>query len=134
MQKLNGISHSQTLKINFMKFIVALLLTALLTYAIGLFTMLPWYSFVFCALVVALAVHQKPFKAFLAGFIGVFILWFVLAYRIDAANDHLLSVKVAQILPLRGSSTLLISITGLIGALVAGLGALTGSYLRSVRK
>jgi len=113
-----------------MKFIVAIILTAFLSYAVGLFTILPWYSFVFCALIVAVAVHQKPWKAFLSGFIALALLWAGLAFRIDNLNEHILSVKVATILPLQGSTLVLIIITGLIGGLVAGLGALTGSYLR----
>ncbi len=112
-----------------MKFIVAIILTAFLSYAIGLFAVLPWYSFVFCALIVAVAVHQKPWKAFLAGFVALLLLWMGLAFRIDNLNEHILSVKVASILPLHGSAAVLIVLTGLIGGLVAGLGALTGSYL-----
>jgi hypothetical protein len=114
-----------------MKFIVALLLTALLSFAIGLFQFLPWYSFVFCAFVVAIVVHQKPWKAFVSGFIALFVLWIILAAIIDAANDHLLAKKIASILPLGGSPIALLVVTGVVGGLVAGMGALTGSYLRS---
>ncbi|MBX2930378.1 MAG: hypothetical protein KF781_00365 [Chitinophagaceae bacterium] len=116
-----------------MKFFTAIILTALLTYAIGLFTNLPWYSFVFCALIIAIAVHQKPWKAFLSAFIAVFILWIVLAAIIDNANEHLLSKKVAEILPLNGNYTLLIIVTGFIGGLAAGMSALTGSFLRKIK-
>ncbi len=116
-----------------MKFISAILLTALLSFSVGLFTVLPWYSFVICALAVAVAVHQKPFKAFLAGFIALFALWCILALLQDVANEHILSTKVANILPLKGNYILLIIITGFIGGLVAGFGALTGSYLRKAK-
>lgn len=113
-----------------MKFISAVLVTALLSFAVGLFSVLPWYSFVVCALAVAVAVHQKPFKAFLAGFVALFLLWCILALVKDVANEHLLSTKVANILSLKGNYILLLLITGFIGGLVAGFGALTGSYLR----
>lgn len=116
-----------------MKFLVATALTALLSFAIGLFTILPWFSFVFCALIVAVAVHQKPFKAFAAGFVAVFILWVVLVAMIDAANEHLLSKKVAAILPLGGNHVALIIVTGFVGGLLAGMAALTGSFLRKVK-
>jgi hypothetical protein len=46
------------------------------------------------------------------------------------ANNHLLSTKVAQILPLQGSYVLLIIITALIGFLLGGMSSLTASYLR----
>ena len=37
-----------------MKFITAMLLTVLLTFAIGLFTFLPWWSFAIISVVVAI--------------------------------------------------------------------------------
>lgn len=116
-----------------MKFLVATALTSLLSFAIGLFTFLPWYSFVICAFIVALAIHQKPFKAFTAGFVAVFILWVILVVLIDNANEHILSTKVANILPLGGNYMMLIIVTGFVGGLLAGMGALTGSFLRKIK-
>ncbi|MCZ2223028.1 MAG: hypothetical protein LC122_05295 [Chitinophagales bacterium] len=116
-----------------MKFITAIILTALLTYAIGLFTNLPWYSFVFCAFIVSFAIPQKSWKAFVSGFVAVFLLWIVLVMIIDNANEHILSKKVAEILPLNGNYFLLILITGLIGGLLAGMSALTGCFLRKIK-
>lgn len=113
-----------------MKFLSAVILTALLAFAAGLYGVMPWWSFAITSLIVAMAVHQKAGKAFLSGFIGLFLLWSVLAFLKDSANDHLLATKVAQILPLGGSYVVLIVVTGVIGGLVAGLAALTGSYLR----
>lgn len=113
-----------------MKFVFAITLTALLSFAVGLFTFLPWYSFVFCSTIVAIAIHQKPYKAFITGFLAMFILWGILALLKDISNENLLSTKVANILPLGGNVSLLIIITGFIGGLLGGLGALTGNYLR----
>jgi hypothetical protein len=113
-----------------MKFITSVILTILLSYAIGLFTTLPWWSFAITSLIVAMAIHQKPFKSFLAAFISLFLLWGILAWIIDSSNEHILSQKVAQILPLHGSSIALIIVTAVAGGLVAGFAALTGSYLR----
>jgi FtsH-binding integral membrane protein len=112
------------------KFITAILLTALLSFAIGMFQFLPWFIFVFCAFIVAIAIPQKPGKAFLSGFIALFLLWAIMAFTIDKANEHILAKKVAQILPLGGSYIALILITGLVGGLLAGLAALTGSFVR----
>ncbi len=113
-----------------MKFIIALLLTMLLSFAAGLFEVFPWWSFAICAFVVAIAVHQKAGKAFLAAFIALFLLWGGLAFYKDAQNEHILSTKIANVLPLGGSYILLIIVTALIGALVAGFAAIAGSYLR----
>ena len=113
-----------------MKFLTSILLTALLAYGIGLFTVLPWWSFAISSFVVALSIHQSPSKSFLSGFIGLFVLWIVLATIIDINNEHILSTKVAQILPLRGNYVAVIAITGLIGGLISALASLTASYTR----
>ena len=82
-----------------------------------------------CALFVAVAIHQKPWKAFLSGFAALFVLWIVLACLSDIPNEHILSKKVTDILHF-GSYVILILVTGLVGGLLAGLAALTGSYVR----
>ena len=113
-----------------MKFFVAILLTALLSFISGIYIQW-WWFFAVVAFVVALLVHQKARKAFLAGFLSFFLLWGGLAFWIDMKNNSVLSAKMAQVLPLGGSSILLILITGIIGGLVAGFAAMCGSYLRS---
>ena len=115
-----------------MKSVISVCLMALLSFTIGLFTFLPWYSFVIVVGIVATAIHQKPLLSFLSGFFALFILWVVLALLKDIPNNHILSTKVAEILPLNGSYLLLTFITGLIGGLIGGFGALTGSYLRKL--
>jgi hypothetical protein len=112
-----------------MKLLVAIILTALLAFVAGLW--LDWWSIAIAAFFIAVLVHQKAGKAFLAGFLGVFILWGVLAWWIDMKNDGVLSKKIAEVLPLGGHPTLLIIVTAFVGALVAGFGAMSGSYLRS---
>lgn len=111
-----------------MKFIVALLLTALLGYAAPLYS--PWWTFAITSFVVALAVHQQPGKAFLAGFIGILLLWGTHAWILDSANNHILSRKIAPLLQLGNSGTALILVTAFIGALISGFAALTGSFAR----
>lgn len=115
-----------------MKFLVAIILTALLAFAGGLY--FPWWGIAVAAFLIAVLVHQKAAKAFFAGFLGVFLLWAGLAWWIDSKNQGYLSQKVAALLPLGGNTILLILLTALIGALVAGFGAMTGSFLRSSNK
>ncbi|HEV7779867.1 MAG TPA: hypothetical protein VGO58_01305, partial [Chitinophagaceae bacterium] len=110
-----------------MKFFVSILVTALLAFISGLF--LPWWCIAVTSLLVAVLIHQKAGKAFLSGFLGVFILWAGLAWWMDMANNGVLSVKIAKVLPLGGSSMVLILVTGLIGGLVGGMAGLSGSYL-----
>ena len=115
-----------------MKFVTATILTAILAFISGLF--LPWWGMAITSLLVAVLVHQKGWKAFIAGLLGVFFLWAGLAWWMDMKNNGVLSERIAAVLPLGGNSILLIIVTGLVGGLVAGLGALTGSYLRASNK
>ena len=110
-----------------MKFITALVLTALLGYLLPIF--LPWWSFAITSFLVAVFIHQHPWRSFLAGFIALLLLWGIYSTIIDNANQHILSTKVAQILPFKGSYIALIVTTAIIGGLLSGMAALTGSYL-----
>jgi len=111
-----------------MKLLVAIILTALLSFVAGLY--FPWWSIALAAFISVLIIPLRSGKAFLSGFLGVFILWAVLAWWIDMKNEHVLSKKVAEIFPLGGSSFAMIIVTALIGALVGGLASLTASFLR----
>jgi energy-coupling factor transporter transmembrane protein EcfT len=114
------------------KFIVSTLLAALLTYAIGIYGILPWWSFVLSNFIIAVLIVHKPWKSFLSGALGVGLLWLILAMIMDQQNQHILSVKVATILPLKGSSTALIALTGFVGFLLGGLSSLTGSFAKKL--
>jgi hypothetical protein len=115
-----------------MKFIVAVILTALLAFAGGLF--LPWWSVAIVAMLVAILINQRAGIAFLSGFLGVFLLWVLLSWWINMKNEGILATKIASILPLGGSAFILILVTGFIGGLVAGFAAMSGSYLRPLKK
>lgn len=114
-----------------MKFLVAVLLTALIAFIGSLY--FPWWSIAIASLLVAALVHQKAGKAFIAGFLGVFILWGGLAWWINMKNEGILAAKIASVLPLGGSTIILILVTGFIGGLVAGFAAMSASYLRTVK-
>jgi hypothetical protein len=111
-----------------MKLFISILITALLSFVAGIF--LPWWTMALAAMLVALCIHQSPFRSWLTGFLALFLLWGGLALGIDAKNQHVLSTKLAEIFQLGGSSFLLILVTALVGGLVAGFAALTGSYIR----
>lgn len=115
-----------------MKFLTALILTALLSFVTGLYSR--WWIFAIAAFTVALLVHQKAGKAFLSAFFALFLLWAGLAWWMDSSNDSLLSSKIAELLGIGSNSFLLILITGCVAGLVAGFAAMSGSYLRSTKK
>ena len=111
-----------------LKYILSIVVTALMAFVSGLY--LPWWGIAIAAFLVSAAIPQKPTFSFLSGFLGVFLLWEVLAWWIDNKNNGILSQKVAALLGLGNSSVLLIVITSIVGALVAGFAALAGTYLR----
>jgi hypothetical protein len=114
-----------------MKFIVSLLLIALVSFVAGLY--MDWWSVALAAFVVTLCIHQRPGRAFLAGFLALLFLWGGLAWWIDVKNDSVLSHRLALLLPLGGSSFLMILASGLVAALVAGFASLSASYLGKKR-
>jgi hypothetical protein len=114
-----------------MKFIISLILIALLSVAACLY--LPWWSIAIVAFAVAALIPQHPGKSFLTGFIAIFLLWASLAWFISSNNNHLLAHKVSMVILKMDSPLVLILATALIGALVAGFAALSGSYLRRSR-
>ena len=115
-----------------MKFIIVVLLSALLGYAAPLY--FTWWSFAVTSFIIALLVQQRAWVAFAATFLGLFLLWAIMALIIDSANNHLLSQKIAMLLPLNGSSSLLIFITALVGGLVSGFAGLTGTLARNQKR
>lgn len=117
----------------YFKLILSLFLSAFLAYAVGLYGNLPWWSFVITNFIISIILVQKPVNAFLSGALGIGLLWLGLSLVIDNQNQHLLSTKVANILPLNGSFSKLIAITTLIGFLLGGFASLTGSFIRKAK-
>ena len=106
--------------------------------AIGLLTLLsmmvfPWWVVAFISAGVAWVMKLKPGTAFLYGFILVALVFFFQAFFIDNANEGLLSRRIGGLFGGVGPLGLMI-ISAVPAAIAAGLGGLTGSYLRRVRE
>lgn len=115
----------------FLKFITAVTLTILLAYLAYVFSdIIPWWGFAIGAFIVGIAVPQKAGLSWLSGFGGLFICWGILSFNISSHNNHLLASKMASVLPAQGSYILLIIITALVAAIIAGFASLAGGYLR----
>lgn len=110
-----------------MKFLSAIIVTALLAFAAGLF--LPWWSVALAAFVVALVIKQSSLMSALTGFLGGFLLWGGLAGYISLSNEHILAKRVSLLILKMESPWMLVLATAIIGALVAGLSALAASFL-----
>lgn len=86
---------------------------------------LPFWAMAPAAAIAALYFRQgSGFSQFGTGFIAGLILWSATAGFIDSSNLGLLSGKIASIFQVGGWH--LILLTGFIGGLLGGLGALSG--------
>ena len=109
-----------------MKFLIQIILTTLLSYLVA--QLLPWWSLVICAAVVAMPLNLSQKSAAWGGFVSISLLWMGTATFIDVQTDSTLSNKVAPLLGFQ-SAILLILLTGLVGGIVGGLGAWSGQQI-----
>lgn len=98
-----------------------LVLTAVAQYLV------PWWGVVaFVPFAVAAWRARSAGGAFGAGFLSIALLWLLVAGWQSQANDHLLAGRMAQVLPLGGSTPLLLALTAFVGGLVGGTAAWAG--------
>jgi hypothetical protein len=88
---------------------------------------LPWWGIAAGGFIGGAAV--KGTRPFLMGFLATGGLWLILAWKLETSSPSRLGEKVADILYV-SSLPLLLLVTFLIGGLVGGLAALSGSLLR----
>lgn len=113
-----------------MKFILAVISTALLAYAGGIF--LPWWSVAIAGFISGIWLLQKPGISFLSSFTAVFLLWGGFALFRSQMNDDILATRFALLILKSDNPLMLVLLTGMIGGLVSGLGSLSGSLGRTL--
>ena len=106
-----------------MKFLIQVIATIVISFVLQ--TFLPWWTLAIGSLAVAFAVGNKSGVSFAAGFVGIGILWFGVAFYIEQTTHSILTEKVNKLLPLNS-----FFLTTLIGGLVGGFAALTGALLK----
>lgn len=110
-----------------MKYSLHFILIILLCLGLAPFT--PWWSVMLAGLLAGLIVPLKKSAAFFIPFFSVGLYWLVYAWWLTSQNDFLMAKRIAELLPLEGSTTLLLVISALIGGLAAGFSSLSGSLL-----
>ena len=110
-----------------MRFILSIIIIAIVSFIAGLY--LHWWVISIVAFIISLLLPQRPTPAFIAGFMGVFLLWVILAATINSSNAGILAGRIAQLLKIGNSPSILIFVTGFVGGLVSGFAALSASYL-----
>ena len=112
-----------------MKFLLQILFIVLLAFVLELF--LPWWC-----IAVAAAAGGYAFKSkanFAAGFFSIALLWIIKALLIDLQSSTPLAEQVAAIFKLQ-SKILLYVVMAVLGGLVGGFAAWTGSLLRAGKR
>ena len=111
-----------------MKFIPQFILIIILAYLLELF--LPWWSIAIAAFIGGLTFNTSA--NFLAGFIAIALLWIIASLLIESSAAAPLTDRVAQIF--KAPKPALFAITAVLGGLVGGFAAMTGSALRKDKR
>lgn len=111
-----------------MKFIIQIIFVIILGFILELF--LPWWSIAIAGFAAGMVFNSKA--NFLAGFMGIALLWTVKALLIESYAAATLTNKVASIFML--NKPLLFLVMAILGGLVGGFAAMTGSALIGKKK
>jgi phosphotransferase system glucose/maltose/N-acetylglucosamine-specific IIC component len=111
-----------------MKFIIQLLSIMLVAFVFELF--LPWWSIAIAAFIGGAVFNTRA--NFGAGFLAIALLWTLKALIINVSAAAPLTDRVAAIFNL--STPLLFVVTAIIGGLVGGFAAMTGSALNKGKR
>lgn len=95
--------------------------------------LLPWWSVAVAAFIVGALIPSKSVNSFLSGFLGIGLLWMVFAWVLDLEAGSIISRRVAPLLSFERPAAIML-FTGLIGAIVGGMSALSGDLLRKYLK
>lgn len=107
-----------------MKSILLFLGILLLGYAAHIF--MPWWAVYGVALLLSAMTGLRPGRSFFIGFLAAFALWAGTAYWLHQSGEGILTEKIGEMLG--GLSVpAVVSITALLGGLLGGFGAWTGS-------
>src|SRR5258708_6362088 len=106
-----------------MKFLLQTLTTLAGCFIVQYF--LPWWTMALVTLVVGYGFHNGGALSFVAGFLGAGVLWFLMAYYLDSTTQSILADKMNKLLPLN-----VFVMTSVIGGLVGGFAALSGTLMR----
>lgn len=111
-----------------MRFLLQLIVIAILAFVLEM--LLPWWSIAIAAFVGGLALNSRA--NFLAGFLGIGLLWLLYALMMDASSAAPLAERISKVLFI--NKPLLFLITTVVGGLVGGFAATAGGALRKTSK
>jgi hypothetical protein len=112
-----------------MKFVIRLLIIALLAYFVPFYT--PWWTVLFIGFLVGYLIPGNGFNIFNAGFLGVGLVWLSYTFFLNNQADGILTEKMIALFPLNDANMLLIA-SAIIGGLCGGFSAVTGNSFRQI--
>jgi len=112
-----------------MLFLFRLILISVFTYLLALFT--PWWSAIGCSALIAFFLPGNNFNAFLSGFMGVGLIWMVMAWKVNVETESIMSLKMIDLFPIDDVNMLII-LTAIIGGFAGALGAFSGNSFRQI--
>lgn len=112
-----------------MLFIFRLILISVFTYLLGMIA--PWWSAILTAAVIAFLMPGNNFNVFLSGFMGVGLIWMVMAWKLDVETSSIMSEKMIALFPMDEVNMLIIA-TAIVGGLAGALGAFSGNSFRQM--
>lgn len=113
-----------------MKILISTVLIALTAFVMGIY--LPWWSIAIAAFIIPLFIELSALWAFVSGFAALLLLWGIMSWIISSNNHQVFAHKISMLILSTDSPVLLIFVTALLGALVAGFAALSGNLLRKL--
>lgn len=112
-----------------MKLLIRLIAIGVLTYFISPLTF--WWVAMIIAFVVCYISPSSGLNAFVAGFLGIGLIWIGYAWKLDVTNQAAFSTTIVKLFPLNESFYLILA-TGLVGGIAGGFAALSGSTFRQM--
>ena len=94
----------------------------------------PWWIIAVVALYVGYFVHESPAKSFAYGTAAVTLMWLTYAGIQSSMNGGLMSTSISGMTGGKLSAAQLMIFTGVLGGLVGGFAAMTGTMLRQLIK
>ena len=112
-----------------MKLIIRIIAIGAITYFIS--PLGGWWIGMVASALICFLLPSSGINAFIAGFLGVGLIWMGHSWNLDVQNASAFSGKIAEIMQM-GDSLVLILVSGGVGGISGGFAALTGTYFRQL--
>lgn len=113
-----------------MKLIIRIILIGVATFFLS--PLLPWWTGMGAAMLICSLLPSSLLNAFIAGFLGMGLVWMGQAWVLDVANDSSFTTVIIELLQISvlDDPILVVLLTGLIGGLAGGLAGTSGASFR----